>query len=74
MNHAERAMRTDWPSEIDRWLSELSQYGGHHGGFGHPQHHGHHDPHHHEHGSGSAPGERSEAAGEPRAQRRSFLT
>ncbi|MGW7481883.1 hypothetical protein ACWGH8_25175 [Nonomuraea muscovyensis] len=37
MNHAERAMRTDWPSEIDRWLSELSQYGGHHGGFGHPQ-------------------------------------
>ncbi|MER7505130.1 sporulation protein [Nonomuraea pusilla] len=56
------AMRTDWPSEIDRWLSGLSRYGGHHGGyggyghgdhhggFGHPEHHGHHDPHHGHHG------------------------
>ncbi|MFG3441131.1 sporulation protein [Nonomuraea sp. NPDC047897] len=43
------AMRTDWPSEIDRWLAGLSQYGGHHGGFGH-QEYGHggygHDSHH----------------------------
>ncbi|MFI7111343.1 sporulation protein [Nonomuraea sp. NPDC050227] len=43
------AMRTDWPSEIDRWLSGLTAYG--HGGYGHGggfggHHDGHHDPHH----------------------------
>lgn len=48
------AMRTDWPSEIDRWLAGLSQHG--HGfgqgfgqgGFGHGEHHG--DPHSHHQG------------------------
>jgi sporulation-control protein len=56
------AMRTDWPSEIDRWLAGLGQYGGLHGGFGHgdhgayghPEHHHGHQGHHghHEHRSG----------------------
>ncbi|MEV4566118.1 sporulation protein [Nonomuraea sp. NPDC049419] len=37
------AMRTDWPSEIDRWLAGLTQYG--HGGFGHPGPYDHGDHH-----------------------------
>ncbi|MFC5827107.1 sporulation protein [Nonomuraea insulae] len=50
------AMRTDWPSEIDRWLAGLSQHGHGfgHGGFGHGEHHGdsygHHQGHHGHHG------------------------
>ncbi|MGV9303788.1 MULTISPECIES: sporulation protein [unclassified Nonomuraea] len=51
------AMRTDWPSEIGRWLAGLSQYGGHHGGYGHEgyghgDHHGGygHHQHHEQHG------------------------
>ncbi|TDC03196.1 sporulation protein [Nonomuraea longispora] len=53
------AMHTDWPSELDRWLSGLTQYGhsSHHGGYGHGDYYGdHHDgyghPQHHEHRSG----------------------
>ncbi|MFC4007372.1 sporulation protein [Nonomuraea purpurea] len=38
------AMRTDWPSEIDRWLTGLTQYG--HGGFGQPQPYGYGGPGH----------------------------
>ncbi|TDD18715.1 sporulation protein [Nonomuraea diastatica] len=50
------AMHTDWPSELDRWLAGLTQYGhsSHHGGYGHGEHHdgyGHHSQHH-EHRSG----------------------
>ncbi|MEU0568059.1 sporulation protein [Nonomuraea sp. NPDC005983] len=60
----EDALRTDWPSEIDRWLAGLSQYahggyghpgyghGGHHGDYGNPQHYGHHEPHYEQHRSG----------------------
>jgi sporulation-control protein len=64
------AMRTDWPSELDRWLAGLTQYGpsshhsgyghsehhgDHHDGYGHSQHHGHHEQHH-EHRSGPGMG------------------
>ncbi|GIH22286.1 hypothetical protein Aph01nite_05960 [Acrocarpospora phusangensis] len=34
------ALRTDWPAELDRWLSSLAQYGNAH--YGHHGHHGHH--------------------------------
>ncbi|GAA1010381.1 sporulation protein [Acrocarpospora pleiomorpha] len=49
LSHDE-ALRTDWASEIDRWLIGLAQYGGgghHMGGYG-----DHHAEHHHEHRSG----------------------
>lgn len=44
----EEALRTDWASEIDRWLGGLAQYGqrGHHDGYGHgAPFGGHHDDH-----------------------------
>ncbi|MET7334961.1 sporulation protein [Nonomuraea sp. NPDC005650] len=34
----EDALRTDWPSEIDRWLAGLTRHG--HGGYGHSAPHG----------------------------------
>ncbi|MEV7801545.1 sporulation protein [Microbispora sp. NPDC088329] len=38
------AVRMDWPGEIDRWLTRLTQhaapYGDHHGGYGHGEHGG----------------------------------
>jgi sporulation-control protein len=47
------AARTDWPSELDRWLSGLAQYGAQHGAqYGHAEHHDgyghgeHHEQHH----------------------------
>ncbi|MEU6998125.1 sporulation protein [Nonomuraea sp. NPDC046570] len=43
----QEALHRDWASEINGWLSSLSQYGtaGHHG-YGHHEEHGHHGGHH----------------------------
>ncbi len=44
------ALRTDWPSELDRWLAGLTRHGGHLPHSGHEAYDDRHDPHHGHHG------------------------